>query len=157
MSQPRLVKQGGAYVLDGTGTRASLTTGFTMRRGRVTVEGRELPIETNNPWRSGVTLGDGSAPVVRLDPEGSWVPGEAGRLPVRWETGRARRGYSGRLTGESGVIEVWLPRRGAVPEVTVNGAWPRLELVVLAASFAMLTQRRRDAFRAATIASVSHH
>jgi hypothetical protein len=157
MSQFRLSKQGGAWVLDGTGARASLTTGFSMRRGTVVVDGRALPIETNNPWRSGVTLGEGSAPVLRLEPGGSWVPGESGRLPVRWETGRARRGYSGTLTGDRGTIELWLGRRGSAPEISMTGSWPHLELILLSAGFALLTQRRRDAFRAATIASVSHH
>lgn len=157
MSAIRLSKQGGAWVLEGTGAPASLTTGFSMRRGTVTAEGRSWAIETNNPWRSGVTLGDASAPVLRLDPGGSWVPGASGRLPVRWETGRARRGYGGTLTGDHGAVEVWLPRRGSAPEISVSGSWPHFELVLLSAAFAVLTQRRRDAFRAATIASVSHH
>jgi hypothetical protein len=158
MSQIRLSKQGGAWVLDGTGTRASLTTGFSMRRGTVVAEDRAWAIESNNPWRSGVTLSDSSAPVLRLDPDGSWVPGDSGRLPARWETGRARRGYGGTLTTDRGTLEVWLPRRGSAPEISVTGSLPHLDLLALSAAFAMLTQRRRDAFRAATIASgVSHH
>jgi hypothetical protein len=158
MSQIRLSKQGGTWSLDGSGAQAGLTTGFSMRRGKIVADGRTLPIETNNPWRSGVTLGDPSAPVLRLDPDGSWVPGESGRVPARWETGRERRGYGGTLTSDVGTIEVWLPRRGSAPELSVTGNWPHFELVALSAGFAVLTQRRRDAFRAATIAgAASHH
>src|SRR4051812_42321913 len=121
MASFRLLKQGGDYVLEGAGTPATLSTGFSMRRGTVRAGDRSLPIETNNPWRSGVTLGDLAAPPLRLDPSQSWVPGEAGPRPVRWETGRSRGGYSGTLTGDAGVIDLSLSkRRSATPEITVT-------------------------------------
>lgn len=87
-----LRKWGRAFVLDGLGTpNASLEFGRGMATGTITVGGKALPIHVDNPLRSAVTLG-GDAPVLRLGPHESYVPGSPG--PVRRQVTRSfRNGY----------------------------------------------------------------
>ncbi|MGA8114253.1 MAG: hypothetical protein WCA46_11370 [Actinocatenispora sp.] len=151
----KLRKHGGALVLDGPGTAASLTTDRVMRRGTITVNGAALPVEVNDRWRSGVTVGGGS-PVLRLDPRQAYVPG--GAEPVSWEVSRGLRGYGAAVSRAHDRIELWLPRfHGKSVRVSVTGNWAHLELVALAACFGLLARRRGDSLQAVAVSGAIGH
>ncbi|WP_329168047.1 hypothetical protein OG709_28300 [Streptomyces sp. NBC_01267] len=150
-----LTKSHGSYVLEGTAGDASLETGKSMRRGEITVSGRTLPVEVNNPRRTGITVG-GSSPVLRLDHQDSFLPGSG--KAVQWELSRSFRGYRAAVVSGGDRIDLWLPKfHGKSVEVKVDGDWDQLELVALSACFAVLSRRRGDAFRAMAVAGATGH
>ncbi|OEV09273.1 hypothetical protein [Streptomyces nanshensis] len=154
MTTTRLTKRGRAFALEGIGDAATLETGGSMRRGKITVNGDTLPVEVNHPRRLGITVGDGKDPIMRLTPGQSQVPGST--QPAHWDVSRSFRGYRAVLTRGEARIEFSLPKlRGKSVDVSVTGEWAYLELVALAACFALLARRRGDTLRAVAVATAS--
>lgn len=148
-----LTKRDGALYLEGSDGTASLEPGTTMRRGKIVLDGKTLPIEVNNPLRTGITVG-GDQPVLRLDPQDGFVPGSS--APTQWQVSREKGRYSGTLTRGGDRIDLSVQRfHGKSVEVSVTGDWEQLELVALSACFALLARRRGDALRGAAVASAS--
>lgn len=149
MTTTKVTKRSGAYVFDAdAGTQASLRTGLTKRHGTITVGGEKLEAKINDHRRTGVTVERGGTAVMRLDPEGSFLPGGE---PAGWQVLRGLGGYSATLTGGSGRIEFQLSRYGKTVELSADGSWPQFELVALTACFALLTRRRSDNARTAAV------
>ncbi|WP_327032141.1 hypothetical protein [Micromonospora ureilytica] len=130
-------KQDGAFVLDSPPS-ASLRTGWTWRCGEIrTGTGRWTVAPTDRRRIGFAARGEHGVP-VRLDPGRSHVPGPGG--VVRWAPGRC----GGELVRDGHRLAIGLPgRRGGPIRVDVTGEWAELELVVLTACFALMSQRRR--------------
>jgi hypothetical protein len=147
MTKLTVSKQGGDMVLEGAGP-ASLDTSMTMRKGTISADGESIPVHAHNHVRSEVTAGDDKAPLIRLAPGGSEVPGGA----ADWTLDKERGEFVGVLSRGDARMELRMSRmKGSTIEVTVNGEWDRLEAVVLTASFAMLARRRGEKMRAVAI------
>ncbi|MGC4811121.1 hypothetical protein ACLQ29_11400 [Micromonospora sp. DT228] len=130
-------KQDGAFVLD-SGARASLRTGWTWRCGEIRTGAGLWTVEPTGRPRVGFIARGGHGVAVRLDPSRSHVPGPGG--VVRWVPGRG----GGELVRDGHRLAVRLPRRSGGPiRVDVTGEWAEVELVVLTACFALMSQRRR--------------
>jgi hypothetical protein len=141
-------RSGGAFVLG----EATLRTRWTWRRGQIRVGEQTWTVEPTDHRRIGVAAHAANGVAVRLHPQGSRVPGPGGE--ARWRPGRR----VGELSRDDRRIRVRIPRfsRGSV-EVDVTGHWPHLELVVLTATFALMTQRRRRTLIAMAVAGATGH
>lgn len=141
-------RRGGAFVLGD----ATLRTGWTWRRAEIRVGDQTWTVGPTDRRRIGVAAHAANGVAVRLHPQSSQVPGPGG--VARWRPGR--RG--GELSRDDRRIQVRIPRfsRGSV-EVTVTGDWPHLELVVLTAMFALMTQRRRRTLITIAIVGATGH
>ncbi|MEU8254321.1 hypothetical protein AB0C06_08675 [Micromonospora inaquosa] len=130
-------KQDGAFVLD-SGPGASLRTGWTWRCGEIRTGTGRWTVEPTGRRRIGFTARGEHGVPVRLDPGRSHVPGPGG--VARWAPGR----HGGELVRDGHRLAVRLPGRPGGPiRVDVTGEWAELELVVLTACFALMSQRRR--------------
>ncbi|MET8360960.1 hypothetical protein [Micromonospora sp. NPDC005171] len=130
-------KQDGIFVLD-SGPGASLHTGWTWRCGEIRTGAGRWTVEPTGRRRIGFTAHGEHGVPVRLDPGRSHVPGPGG--VARWSPGRC----GGELVRDGHRLAVRLPGRlGGPIRVDVTGEWAELELVVLTACFALMSQRRR--------------
>ncbi|MFC4147282.1 hypothetical protein ACFO0M_13590 [Micromonospora mangrovi] len=150
-------KSGGAHRLTDAGGNqvAALRAHWSMRGGEIeTAEGR-FPIWTDRGYQS-VTVGPREAPLVVLDGRGARIAGLS--APARWELRGDRRRYDAVLSAGGSRIEVHQSARmGADVRAEVTGAWPRPELVVLAACFGVMSVRRGHNLRAlAVVGAISH-
>jgi len=149
----------GGLVIRGLGEpTAVLHPSASMRRGKIKTSAGTLPIEVNDPWRSGATLtGTGGRPILRLDPRASSLPDS--RQPAQWQVRRGWGGYSATLSRGGDRIELRLPRlHGKGVQLQVTGRWgTQLELILLAACFALLARRRGDTFRAMAVVGATGH
>ncbi|MFG1839606.1 hypothetical protein [Micromonospora sp. NPDC049175] len=137
MTALTLRKQDGAFVLD-SGPCASLRTGWTWRCGEIRTGTGRWTVEPADRRRIGFIARGEHGVAVRLDPSRSHVPGPGG--VARWSPGRG----GGELVRDGHRIAVRLSRRSSGPiRVDVTGEWAEVELVVLAACFALMSQRRR--------------
>ncbi|WP_152648623.1 hypothetical protein [Streptacidiphilus anmyonensis] len=156
-----LRRRGAVFVLDGSPSAASLRTGRRMRSAEITVDGRtvEVHVDDHRHWTcpGGVTV-DG---VLRLaapddDPRGSRIAPDG--EPVGWVMGRERGCFTASVVRGGARIDLRLPRRGGPQvEIVPTGSWPDLELVALAAAFALLARRRAERLRAMAIAGAMGH
>ena len=138
-------KSHGAYIF-GDG---KLRTGWTMRRGSIEVGSEQWTVEVTDRHRIGVIAKAGSAPVVRLHPQQTHVPGPGG--PVHWAP--SRRG--GVLTRGANRLTVQQSARSVRVEVT--GSWASLELVALTACFAVMSRSRRRTLMIIAIVGATGH
>jgi hypothetical protein len=148
-----LRKRGDTFVVDGIGSpTAALKFDRGMRTGTVTMDGRALPIAATGRLRTRVTVGKEA--ILCLDGEGAFVPGSG--TPVEWRASRPRRSrYHATLVRGSDLIDFSLTRSdGKSVQISVSGGWEQLELITLAGSFALLSRRRGDAYRAMAFVSV---
>src|SRR5688500_1181002 len=129
MPEMTLSKRDGSLVLKGIGTpTAKLQPGFSMRRGKIIINDVQvLPIEVNDPWRSGATLSNDGQPILRLDPRRADLPDSP---PAQWAVKRGFGGYRATITRGSDTIELWLPKlHGKRIRVSVTGKWQHLEVI----------------------------
>ncbi|MEY9877786.1 hypothetical protein ABH931_007310 [Streptacidiphilus sp. MAP12-33] len=151
-----LRKRGAVFVLDGSPSAASLRPHRGLRGAEITVDGRTVAIGPTDHRPCGVVTADG---LLRLHPQDGRTP--AGE-PVAWSLRPERGSYRAAVVragqGDDDRIDLRLPRLGGrVVEISVSGAWADLELLVLAASFALLARRRGDRVRAAIVAGAIGH
>ncbi|WP_152628206.1 hypothetical protein [Streptacidiphilus neutrinimicus] len=147
-----LRRRGAVFVLDDSAAAASLRPGRRMRSAEICVDGRTVEVRVNDHRPSGVSI-DG---LLRLDPRGSRVAPEG--EPVGWTMGRERGCYAASVVRGEDRIDLRLPRRGGPRvEIVLTGTWPDLELVALAASFALLARRRAARLRAMAVAGAMGH
>ncbi|MGC4807716.1 hypothetical protein [Micromonospora sp. DT233] len=150
-------KNGGAFRLTDAGGNqlAALRAHWSMRGGEIeTPEGR-FGIWTDRGYHR-VTVGTEEAPLIVLDGRGARIAGLP--TPATWELRGSRRRYDAVLSAGGNRIDVHQSARmGADVRAEVTGAWPRPELVVLAACFGVMSVRRAHNLRAlAVVGAISH-
>ena len=149
MTKWEIRKQRGRYVARGPAgaTPASVRTHWAMWHAEIRVGDATWPVRVTDRGHRGIVVGAGDGPVVRLHNDWSHIPG--GSAPVRWSGGH--RGGVLRL----GDARVSVSQRGRLVEVV--GDWPCLELLVMAAAFAVMTRhRQRQLAILAIVAATSH-
>jgi hypothetical protein len=147
-----LRKRGAVFILDDSPSAASLRPGRRMRSGEITADGRTVVVRVNDHRPSGVVV-DG---LLRLDPRGSHIA--PGSEPVAWSMGRERGCFAASVLRGADRIDLRLARRGGTHvEIVPSGTWPDLELVALAASFALLARRRTARLTAMAVAGAIGH
>lgn len=146
-----LRKRRGGYVL--ADRPATLRTGVSMRRGEIHTAAGSFEVASTDVRRLGMVARVAGRPVVRLQPDGSRVPGPGG--PARWAPGRC---VSVLTRGENRITVHQARRPGAPVRVEVTGVWAELDLVVLSACFAVLSRRRGRTFTMmAIVGAIGHH
>ncbi|MEV0569256.1 hypothetical protein [Dactylosporangium sp. NPDC050588] len=145
----------GAYILtgpDGT-VLGSLAADRRFRHGETVSAAGSVAVHSGGLRRRSACAGDEDAPVLRLDPDGSVVPGLPG---ARWEVTRDRSRFTGTLSAAGVSVVVTVPAGGNGPlDADVRGDVPGWDLVVLTAAFALLARRRADTMLTAALVSVA--
>ena len=141
-------RRGGVFVLG----EATLRTGWTWRSAQIRIGEHTWTVEPTDRRRVGVAAYAANGVAVRLHPQRSQVPGPGGS--AQWRPGHR----AGELSRDDRRIRVQLPRfsRGSVSG-EVTGDWPHLELVMLTALFALMTQRRRRTLIAIAVLGATGH